>query len=167
MRISIGKAALSDYALYDHLITHRKWYTGFTYLDYEKLGHRFIEFVPPDELLNLYREDYETMRREMIYGETQNFGELVENLKILQGKVRMKMEPRTLEEVIESAKSKILNALESQTNGTSFQIIEDFAPHDSQDSATQNRNTTYTLTFTVKDRRAIFESVEIQNSSAK
>ena len=68
----------------------------------------------------------------------------------------MKMEPRTLEEVIESAKSKILNALESQTNGTSFQIIEDFAPHDSQDSATQNRNTTYTLTFTVKDRRAIF-----------
>jgi hypothetical protein len=92
MDTEIGDKALKDYALYDHIIVHRKWYTGYSYLDYETLGHSSIQFIPPEEVLDLYRKDYQKMRLEMIYGDPYDFDQLLERLEMLQGRFRDKMQ---------------------------------------------------------------------------
>lgn len=83
--------ALQDHTLYSHLISHRKWYTGYTYMDYEQLGYKTISFIPPDDLLQLYKDDYTDMCEEMIYRTPKDFGDLIEELKRLQGLFRAKL----------------------------------------------------------------------------
>lgn len=109
----IELAALTDHKLYEELITHRKWYTGYTYLDYESLGHSLIEFLLPDDLAELYKKDYETMQEQMIYGEARGFDELLEILRLLQQRFRLKMDTQT-HAVVEEARIRLTEALEIQ-----------------------------------------------------
>lgn len=80
--------ALSDHALYDTLIVHREAYQRISWVNYQTLGHKTIMFIPPDNVLELYRKDYQTMQEQMIYGETISFDQLIERLKALQEKFR-------------------------------------------------------------------------------
>jgi hypothetical protein len=162
METEIGQAALSDYALYDHLITHRKWYTGYTYIDYEMLGHSTIQFVPPVDFIDLYRKDYETMQTEMIYGNTKSFDELLERLKILQGKFRLKMDVKTLEEIIEEAKKYIPDALEKQPDAEWLQIRVSFISDLYQPENPHNRTIGYLVEFRRNGDRVGFESIQVQ-----
>lgn len=159
MHTSIGIEALQDYKLYDHLITHRKWYTGYSYLDYEQLGHKTISFIPPDELLDLYREDYNVMRREMIYGETKEFEQLIQDLKLLQGRFRMKMEVRKLEEVINDAKRAIPNVLEMNPNASKIKINQSYNLDPNLPIDDKNRQ--YAITFSNSNNEWNFDAIEI------
>ncbi|HUC81916.1 MAG TPA: nucleotidyl transferase AbiEii/AbiGii toxin family protein [Flavisolibacter sp.] len=147
MNTPVEARALQDYALYDHIIIHRKWYTAYTYLDYETLGHTLVQFVPADDLLEAYRRDYETMQEEMIHGDPPDFDPLLRSLKMLQGKVRVKMEGKSLKEIIEKARAHILNALQLQQEATELQIPVTYVADQMHPISAANKTVTYTIHF--------------------
>jgi hypothetical protein len=82
--------ALTDDALYQEIIHHRKSYQRIGWVQYETLGYATVSFIPPEALLDLYRKDYETMQEQMIYEEAIAFEKIIERLKALQQKLRAK-----------------------------------------------------------------------------
>lgn len=108
MQTDVLAQALSDHALYEELIQHREWYSKITGVDYATHSHNTVSFIPPDAVIEQYRSDYQTMLEEMIYEEEAlAFDALIAQLKILQGKVRLKNQPIALEEVFEKAVDQI------------------------------------------------------------
>ncbi len=84
MNTSFGREALGDLKLYEYLIKHREWYNRISWVDYRSLRHTTLSFIPPDDIINVYKKDYEWMQDQMIYGKALPFDELIEQLKILQ-----------------------------------------------------------------------------------
>lgn len=78
----IDKDAIADTDLYATLIRHREWYIRISWLDYETLAAPSINFIPPNEVMELYSKDYEAMKGQMIYGEAEEFNVLIQELKI-------------------------------------------------------------------------------------
>lgn len=85
---AIEASALADRLLYNKLIKHREWYSRISWVNYETLNPATISFIPPDEVIETYRKDYQTMQEQMIYGEALDFDVLMEKLKTLQEKIR-------------------------------------------------------------------------------
>jgi len=83
----IEQAAFSD-ELYANLIKHRESYSRLPWVDYKTLQSETISFIPPAELLPIYRKDYQTMEEQMIYGSALEFDKLIENLRGLQERIR-------------------------------------------------------------------------------
>lgn len=73
----IDKDAIADTDLYATLVRHREWYIRISWLDYETLAAPAINFIPPDEVMELYSKDYEAMKGQMIYGEAEEFDDLI------------------------------------------------------------------------------------------
>ncbi len=86
--------ALADHVLYTKLIAHRKSYQRISWVNYESLKHETIMFIPPPNILELYRKDYATMQEQMIYENTLTFDQLLKRLKELQEKLRAKAQKR-------------------------------------------------------------------------
>ena len=80
--------ALSNQELYAAIIKHREIYIKLSWVDYTTLERGMISFLPPPEIIELFKSDYETMREQMIYGEAPNFTALIERLKILLERFR-------------------------------------------------------------------------------
>ena len=157
----IELAALTDHKLYEELITHRKWYTGYTYLDYESLGHSLIEFMLPDDLVELYQRDYETMQEQMIYGEARGFNELLEILKLLQRRFRLKMDTQT-HAVVEEATTQLKKALELQPVADRVTITVTHLPDPHKPASNDNQERVYQVSFRVRNGNAFFEDILIQ-----
>ena len=94
MDTQVEADALADHALYEELIKHRESYSRISWVDYSTLGNLTVAFIPPGEVRELYRRDYQTMREEMIYGESKSFEEIIARLEALQIKVRSKKNPK-------------------------------------------------------------------------
>ena len=92
MDTEIEKAALADFDLYNTLIEHRKWYSRISWVNYETLKAETISFIPPDEILETYRKDYQIMEEQMIYEEAQDFDMLIKKLNGLQERFRRRKE---------------------------------------------------------------------------
>ena len=73
----IDKVAIADTDIYATLVRHREWYIRISWLDYETLSASTINFIPPDEVMELYSKDYESMKGQMIYGEAEEFNQLI------------------------------------------------------------------------------------------
>ncbi|THU36887.1 hypothetical protein FAM09_18160 [Niastella caeni] len=56
--------------------------------DYQTLKHATLSFIPPDEILDIYRQDYEHMQEQMIYGDTLTFDDLIDQLKNIAGGIQ-------------------------------------------------------------------------------
>jgi len=158
---SIELAALSDHQLYEQIITHRKWYTGYTYLDYESLGHSLIEFVLPDDLVGLYREDYEVMQEQMIHGDTKNFDELLETMRLLQKRFRLKMDTKT-QSVVEEARVQLPNALKLQHNPDQVIVTVTHSNNPYKPADENNEDKIYRVQFRMKYGEAFFEDISVQ-----
>ncbi len=90
METDIEAQALADDKLYDALIAHREAYQRISWVNYESLAPKTIAFLPPADVIDLYRRDYQTMQEQMIYGKTVSFDKLIEKLSSLQEKFRNK-----------------------------------------------------------------------------
>lgn len=88
MNTPFGREALNDFKLYEYLIKHREWYNRISWVDYQSLKHNTISFIPPKEMLDVYRQDYERMQEQMIYEDALPFDDLIDQLKILQEEFR-------------------------------------------------------------------------------
>jgi hypothetical protein len=88
MRNGVSLQALADHELHRQLVRHREWYSRLQWVDYSSLSRERVSFLPPDEVIDLYRADYSTMREHMIYREAPDFDEIIQQLKGLQGEFR-------------------------------------------------------------------------------
>lgn len=85
--VGIGEKALLDKELYTNIIEHRRTFMGLKDFDYKTLAPQTIKIIPPDNIITLWRTDYETMRETMIYGESLPFNELMDRIKQLNEKI--------------------------------------------------------------------------------
>ncbi|GHT51816.1 hypothetical protein AGMMS49982_10290 [Bacteroidia bacterium] len=55
--------------------------------DYNTLAPKTINIIPPENIIDLWKGDYETMQRTMIYGNSLPFEKLIEKMKQLNKKI--------------------------------------------------------------------------------
>lgn len=161
MRDNVLMDALNDHELYENLITHRKRYIGATWADYSTLPHPTISFLPPAHILAAYEQDYEEMQREMIYGETLSFEELMEQIKILQGKFRMKGEVKSLEEIIDDALKNLQSFFGENENATFFETQVTYTTDPYKPHTPANKTIAFTVQFSRINGKMVFEGIRI------
>jgi hypothetical protein len=83
-----GRAAIADKRLFRTIVAHRQKYNAVRGVTYDRHTYKEIDFIPPDTLLEYWREDYNTMLQTMIYGQPPDFDQLIERLKILRNRFR-------------------------------------------------------------------------------
>ena len=83
----IAEIALSNKDLYKNIIEHRRVFIGLKGFDYDTLAPKKIKIVPPDYIIALWKDDYETMQETMIYGESLHFNKLIDSIKQLNEKI--------------------------------------------------------------------------------
>ena len=87
MNTPIVENALKDKDLYNSIVEHRRIFIGLKGFDYNTLVPKTIQIIPPDSVITQWQEDYDTMQRTMIYGESLSFNKLIEKIKQLNEKI--------------------------------------------------------------------------------
>jgi predicted nucleotidyltransferase component of viral defense system len=78
-----GYRALHDNGLFNRICNHRASFTPVPGIAYNELTLTNMDFIPPGELMEQYRLDYQEMQRSMIYGKSPGFEELIGHLRNL------------------------------------------------------------------------------------
>ena len=87
----IALQALNDKDLYISVIEHRRTFIGLKGFDYSTLLPQTLNFIPPDDILSLWRQDYRLMQESMIYGDSLPFNQMIDKLHQLNEEInRMK-----------------------------------------------------------------------------
>ncbi len=91
LQTPIAEKAIQDEQLYCQVVEHRRTFIGLRGFDYYTLYPPTLNIIPPAEVIEQWRADYENMRMHMIYGESVPFDELVKDLtalmKLLNNKI--------------------------------------------------------------------------------
>jgi len=87
MDTTIVEEALKNRDLYNSVVEHRRIFIGLNGFDYNTLAPKTINIVPPENIIELWKVDYETMQRTMIYGSSLPFDKLIEKIKQLNEKI--------------------------------------------------------------------------------
>ena len=88
MDTEFGKQALQDIDLYERIVKHRSIYYAVGYVDYAKLMPSEIDFIPRQEVMKDWRDDYAEMCNHFIYGSALSFEKLLERINELQERFR-------------------------------------------------------------------------------
>ena len=83
----IAEKALEDKGLYNSIVEHRRIFIGLKGFDYSTLAPKTINIIPPDGVIDLWQQDYETMRETMIYGNSLSFNVLIDKIKQLNERI--------------------------------------------------------------------------------
>lgn len=81
LSMSIAKEALLDNELYSSVIDHRRIFIGLRGFDYSTLSRETLNFVPHEAVYQAWKNDYESMQENMIYGDSVSFETLIEDLQ--------------------------------------------------------------------------------------
>lgn len=87
MDTPIAEEALRDKGLYQSVIEHRRIFIGLRGFDYETLRPGSLHIVPPDNIYESWKKDYETMQETMIYGDSMPFDMLVDKIRSLNERI--------------------------------------------------------------------------------
>ncbi len=88
MDTEYGREALTNRALYDAIVAHRKAYYALKYVNNDLYAPDVINFMIPEQFMELWKADYEYMRRYFIYGRSLDFDALLQKLAELQEQVK-------------------------------------------------------------------------------
>ena len=80
--------AISDHVLWNVIRRHREKFTHINGVDYSQDVRPNICLIPPEQVIEDWRQDYETMQRTMIYGKSLTFKELTDRIKQLEERIR-------------------------------------------------------------------------------
>lgn len=83
-----ARAALANKQLYYDIIAHRKLFNPVNGISYDKHGHKEISFIPPVELMLVWKTDYEALTKNMIGGHAKPFEEILARMHELTGRLR-------------------------------------------------------------------------------
>lgn len=84
----IDERAIANEELYRAVLEHRRKFIGLKGFDYDELYPATLCIVPKEEIAHQWEEDYQFMCEHMIYGETPSFTSLIENIKMLNGRIQ-------------------------------------------------------------------------------
>lgn len=84
----VADKALADMSLYRNVVEHRRTFIGLRGFDYNTLMPDTLSILPPNAVVNRWREDYGKMRLHMIYGEAPSFDIVLATLQTLNAKIR-------------------------------------------------------------------------------
>ena len=87
LHTDIAERALSDEQLYRAVLEHRRKFIGLKGFDYDSLYPGRLSLEIPEDVLPLWRKDYENMRQSMIYGQSVSFDELLNEIKALNDRI--------------------------------------------------------------------------------
>ena len=88
MKAGIDSKALNDGELYRSIVEHRRQFINLKGFDYDTLRPETLNIIPSEQVMDLWKKDYEQMRLSMIYGDAPTFEEIMEQISRLQQKVR-------------------------------------------------------------------------------
>ena len=88
MDSDFGKMALADKTLYNAIIDHRQAYYALKYVDYSLHHPSTINILPPERVLDDWKQDYSNMQRYFIYGPSLDFELLMKRMIELQSRLR-------------------------------------------------------------------------------
>jgi hypothetical protein len=111
-------------------------------------------------VLEEYRKDYRTMQEQMIYEEAADFDDIIADLKFLQGRIRMNMQPRSLNAIIEAAINQIGD--EKRVAGAKVETSVVFTSDLSIPPSPLNANVIYSVKFIERNGYWQFEAITIQ-----
>lgn len=87
MKTDVGDRAIQDEALYKSVVEHRRKYIGLKSFDYDELYPASLQIIPPLDVVEDWKKDYEVMCEHMIYGNTPSFDQLMKQVKLLNEKI--------------------------------------------------------------------------------
>ena len=87
MDTPIAEEALQDIALYQSVIDHRRTFIGLRGFDYDTLQPATLRIVPPENIVEEWKKDYEVMQETMIYGDSLPFSQLIEKVRRLNERI--------------------------------------------------------------------------------
>ena len=88
MDTEYGREALTDRALYEAIVEHRRAYYALKYVNYDLHSPATINFLIPEQAKEAWTADYADMRRFFIYGRSLEFDALMQKIAELQQRVR-------------------------------------------------------------------------------
>lgn len=83
----IAAQALADKDLYLSVIGHRRTFIGLRGFDYGTLLPQTLSILPPPEVRDAWKKDYQAMQESMIYEESPSFDRLIETLSALNQRI--------------------------------------------------------------------------------
>lgn len=88
MNKDFAKPAINDNQLWESIRHHREIYTSVRDMDYTPEVRHRMQLVPREDIIDVWRNDYEAMKESMIYGNRPTFDELVAGMSELQERFR-------------------------------------------------------------------------------
>lgn len=110
MKKGILEQVVDDAALYATLLHHRSHYVKLKDVDYASMQLRQLFFLPPYELLEEFRKDYEIMLEEMIYGDPPDFLTLLNALREINIQLAGLGHLKDIQQVIDRARKQLSDA---------------------------------------------------------
>lgn len=84
MNTDIASRAIADDDLWNTIHHHRELFTSMSGVDYTPDIRKRIRLLPPDDVIDDWRNDYKDMQSSMIYGEKPTFTELMKKMRELE-----------------------------------------------------------------------------------
>ena len=90
MDTSFGNEALKDLKLNDEIIAHRNIFNHIDGVDYSSHKHDRINFIPPAELIDDWRNDYNSLEKHFLYNSATHlsFDQLLDRMLELLKRIR-------------------------------------------------------------------------------
>lgn len=82
-----GIEALKNVTLYNNIVAHREKFNAIRGVDYANHTPDKISIIPPESIIEQWKEDYQTMTRNMFYGNFLTFDELINRISELQKRI--------------------------------------------------------------------------------
>lgn len=79
--------AIADKNLYRHIVEHRRTITPLRGVDYVNHTPGKINPIPPEDMMAVWRKDYEQMQESMIYTESLSFDKLMQRISLLKSRI--------------------------------------------------------------------------------
>ena len=161
MDTEAGEQVLKDHEFYAVLVDHRKNYIRLNSVDYETLHHSTLSFIPPDAIIEMFRQDYRAMQAAMIYGASPDFDTMINQLKILTGRFRLITEYDILETIIKDAAAQIKKDKDFESEGATFSTPVTYHTDIYKPAGPTNKTITYNVKFIRNTNKWVFESITI------
>ena len=84
MNTNIATRAINNNELWNTIHHHRELFTSMSGVDYSPDIRKRISLLPPDNVIDDWRNDYKDMQSSMIYGEKPSFEELIRKMAELE-----------------------------------------------------------------------------------
>ena len=90
MDTRFGEEALADRSLYDSIVEHRRVFNNMPFVNYDLHDPSTINFIPPENLIEDWKKDYESMSDSFLYHREDklSFEQLILRMEELTRRIR-------------------------------------------------------------------------------